>query len=345
MPINKQALVRYLALDRCFRNFNRFYYIEDLIEACNEALYNHTGSSAFADSSHPGISRRQILKDIAFMESADGYDAPIEHLKSGKRVYYRYEDKAFSIRNTPITDEELTQLQATLTMLNRFKGLPNFEWIDSMVSNMEDKFHLRGCSDTVIGLDGNDYAQGNEFITAVFNAIVNHTPLRMVYRTFHKGQREWIIHPYFLKQYNNRWFLLGLSDTMETQLTNIALDRIVTLELADVKFRPNVLVEDFNEYFDDIVGVSIPEGKVVEKVVLRFSSHRFPYVTSKPIHGSQKIIDHMKGMISLDIIPNPELEAVLLSFGKDVEVLEPKWLRNQIAKNVKEIHAKYFPVH
>lgn len=345
MPINKQALVRYIALDRCFSNFNRFYYIEDLIEVCNEALYSHTGNSAYSDPSKPGISRRQILNDIAFMESEEGYRAPIEHIKSGKRVYYRYDDKDFSIRHAPITDEELTQLQATLTMLNRFKGMPNFEWIDSMVSNMEDKFHLKGSSENVIGLDGNDYAKGNEFITPIFNAIVNRTALHIAYKTFHKGERDWIIHPYYLKQYNSRWFLIGQSDSNVKRLTNVALDRIASLEQVSVKFRPNISVDDFNEYFEDIIGVSIPEGREVEKVVLRFSCHRFPYVESKPMHGSQRVINRAEGLVSIEVIPNPELEALLLSFGEDVEVVEPKWLRNSISENVRKIYEKYFPMH
>lgn len=345
MPTNKQALIRYFALDRCFSSTYRFYFIEDLIKECNEALYNNTGLEKYADPLKPGISRRQILNDIAFMESSNGYNAPIQHCKMGKRVYFRYEDKSFSIRKAPITDEEILQLQSTLRMLGRFQGFPQFEWIDSMISNLEDKFHLKGSSETVIGLDGNEYAKGNEFITPLFEAILTKTPLYVTYKTFHKGVRNWTIHPYFLKQYNNRWFLLGMNDDKENQITNIALDRIESIKPSTIGYKPNSIIMDFNEYFEDVIGVSIPVGKKIEKVVLRFSPYRFPYVLSKPIHGSQKTINKEKCMISIEVIPNNELDALLLSYGNDVEILKPQELRTKIAEKVKECAKKYFPMH
>ena len=90
MPVNKHALIRYHALDKCFRNFARRFYIEDLINACNIALYQHTGSDKYSDPLNPGISRRQVLVDIDFMESDAGWGALIERVKDGRRVYYIY---------------------------------------------------------------------------------------------------------------------------------------------------------------------------------------------------------------------------------------------------------------
>ncbi|MCM1138384.1 MAG: WYL domain-containing protein, partial [Muribaculum sp.] len=86
MPVNKHALIRYHALDKCFSNFAKRYYIEDLIQACNDALYDHTGNERYSDPLHPGISRRQVLVDIDFMESKAGWEALIERIKDGRRV-------------------------------------------------------------------------------------------------------------------------------------------------------------------------------------------------------------------------------------------------------------------
>lgn len=341
MPVNKHALIRYRTLDKCFSNFARRYYIEDLIQACNEALYQHTGQDKYADPLTPGISRRQVLVDIDFIESEAGWGALIERIKDGRRVYYRYEDPEYTINNQPITDEEMAKLRETMLMLNRFKGLPQFEWMESLLTNLEDKFHLQGATDSVISMDGNAYASGIEHLSPLFNAILNKTPLLIDYETFDGTSYHWEIHPYHIKQYNNRWFLIGLNNDEYQNITNLALDRIVRFEQATTPFIENTSIEDFDDYFYDIVGVSFPlEGKV-EKVLLQFSTHRFPYVVSKPIHGSQKTISPKEGLISLDVIPNRELESIILSFGDDVEVLAPASLRDAIALKIRNSNKKY----
>ena len=337
-------MIRYHALDKCFSNHLRRFYIEDLILACNEALYNFTGDDKYADPLNPGISRRQVLVDIDFMESNEGWSAIVERVKDGRRVYFRYEDEDFTINNQPITDEELRQLRETMLMLSRFKGLPQFEWIDSMITNLEDKFNLKGADRSVIGLESNYYVDGVEYITPLFNAIINKTPLHIEYETFHNGTRSWDIHPYYLKQYNNRWFLFGLNNNEYKSITNIALDRIRSISQVPITYIENSVIDDFDDYFYDIVGVSFPSNGTVQKIKLRLSEHRFPFVKAKSIHGSQKVISESERLISLDLIPNRELEALLLSFGDDVEIIEPQSLREAVANKVKKSFEIYYPM-
>lgn len=341
MPVNKHALIRYHALDKCFSNFAKRYYIEDLIQACNDALYDHTGNERYSDPLHPGISRRQVLVDIDFMESKAGWEALIERIKDGRRVYYRYEVPEYTINNQPITDEEMSKLRETMLMLSRFKGMPQFEWMESLLTNLEDKFHLQGFSDSVISMDGNEYAAGIEHLSPLFNAIVNKTPLLIEYKTFDGKEFKWEIHPYHIKQYNNRWFLIGLNNDEYHNISTVALDRIVNFEQLHRPFIENTIIEDFDDYFYDIVGVSFPPDAKVEKVVLKFSAHRFPYIQAKPIHGSQRTLSENDGTIQLNIIPNRELESIILSFGDDVEVLLPSSLRNAIATKIKKSCKKY----
>lgn len=344
MATNKHAIIRYQALDKCFSNRGRKFYIGDLIDACNEALYDHTGDEKFSDPLNPGISRRQILDDISFMESDAGWAIPLDHIKDGKKTYYRYSDKKFTINNQPLTDEEVLQLRETTLMLSRFKGLPQFEWIDSMITNLEDKFHLKSAEHSVIGLDSNDCVDGLEYISPLFNAILNKIPLHIEYNTFHKGSHSWVIHPYYLKQYNNRWFLIGLNNDEYRSITNVALDRIASIKQAHVSYIENTVIDDFDDYFYDIVGVSFPIDKTIKEVVLKFSEHRFPYIKAKPIHGSHRVINEEERLILLKLIPNRELESILLSFGDDVEVVGPKELRESVANKIKKSYEKYFPV-
>ena len=156
-----------------------------------------------------------------------------------------------------------------------------------------------------------------------------------------------VVHPYYVKQYNNRWFLFGLEENEQygKYITNKALDRIVKFSpsLKSV-FIPNTEI-DFKEFFKDIVGVTIPgEHPLPEIVILKFDEDRFPYIVSKPIHPSQEVIDASDHTVRLYIRPNKELEAQIFSFGPQVEVIEPQWLRNQISNKLSENLKKYLPV-
>ena len=136
MPQTQNATIRYKVLDRCFKDFRHRYYIDDLIDACAEALLAYNGSDR-------GISRRTIFEDIAFMESSAGWNIPLEHLKDGKKVYYRYADRDFSIFTNELSDKELSQIRTTVDVLSRYRGLPSTEWIENVVSNLEYRFGLK----------------------------------------------------------------------------------------------------------------------------------------------------------------------------------------------------------
>lgn len=326
-------MIRYQALDRCFSNWARNFYIEDLIEACNKALYDYTGDEKSS------IQRRQIFNDISFMESAAGWDIPLDRLKDGKRVYYRYSDKNFTINNQPLSKAELDQLKEATYTLARFKGVPSFEWVEEIISKLEDKFQLVGNSASVIDFEQNIYLKGLEYLSPLFNSIVNKQCLRVTYRNFKGEDFVWDIHPYYIKQYNTRWFLLALNEKYQS-ITNIPLDRIEDCTPIGLKYKPTDI--DFNEYFDDVIGVTIPRDASVEKIKLKFSPHRFSYITSKPLHGSQKIIDKENGIVMLSLIPNNEFYALLLSFGSDVEILEPQSVREEYISQVKKTYEIYF---
>ena len=346
MATNKHAIIRYQALDKCFSNFGRQFFIDDLIEACNDALYQYTGDEKYSDSIAPGISRRQIFDDIAFMESDAGYQIPLEKHKggsSGRKVYYRYADRDFTINNQPITDEEMKQLREMTSLLNRFKGLPQCEWMEELVTNLEDKFKIKGTSKSVISMESNAYVEGLKYLSPLFNAIINRQVLNIIYSPFNKSDCEWDIHPYFIKQYNNRWFLLGLNEK-DHRISTIGLDRIKSVENSSIPYIDDYIIVDVDEYFADVIGVTIPYDKEVVRVKLQFSSNRYPYIISKPLHESMRKVDDENCIVAIDVIPNRELEALILSFGDDIEVLEPQWFRKQIADKIKSNYQKYFTV-
>lgn len=338
MPTNKNASIRYQALDKCFRDRRHRYYIDDLIEKCEEALYYYNGVG--------GVSRRQVFEDIKFMESDTGWSIPLERKKDGKKVYYRYEDPDFSINEQPLTDEEAQQLRTVILTLSRFRGLPSNEWIEDVISNLEWRFNLKGKSENIIGFEQNTNLKGLNWLTPILDATSNHQPLKIVYRNYKNSEVEktLIVHPWYVKQYNNRWFLFALDD-QRYYINNLALDRIQSLEISEeTPFMPNENI-NFEEYFNDVIGVTIPKDDVEKiRLVLKFSNAQFPYITSKPLHHSQEILDNEKCILAIEVRPTYELDQLILSFGPDVEVLEPTEYKEYIKGKIVENLQKYIPV-
>lgn len=241
MATNKNATIRYHALDRCFSNYRRKFFIEDLVDACNISIYEFSGIEE-------GVKRRQVFDDITFMESEQGWSIPLERIKDGKRVYYRYSDKSFSIKNHGINQTEMEQIKETLTILTRFKGMPQFEWIEEMLIRFEDTFKLKGNIRSSVIFEQNPFLKGLNHFNGILNAMQNEVALKITYQGYKQEHPiQVILHPWCLKQYNNRWFLFGLNDDYKL-ITNFALDRIVKFEESKVKYQKNDEI-NFDENF------------------------------------------------------------------------------------------------
>lgn len=335
MASNKHAQIRYKVLDDCFSNFRRKFYFNDLIERCNEALRELYGSD------HSGIKTRTLRSDINYIRTrATEAGVDVEAIDDGNGYYYRYSEPDFSIFKRGLGEDDLAQLKETILMLQRFKGMPNFDWMSELVVKLEDKLNLRGVSHSVVGYDENKAYTGLDWFQDLFDAIINKSVLSIQYKTFADVDFDWTIHPYYIKEYNNRWFLFGLNDE-KGAIYNVALDRIENIKQVNKEFIPTDI--DFEHYFDDVIGVSF-SGDKKEPIRLKFSEHRFPYVLTKSLHPSQRVVDIENRIIEISVIPNYELEALILSFGKDVEVLAPVTYREQIQDIVLESYKNYFSV-
>ena len=334
MATNKHAQIRYKVLDDCFSNFGRKFYFDDPLEKCNDAL------AEFYGDEHGGIKTRTLRSDINYMRDRageQGVEIIVEN--DGNGYFYRYSESDFSVFHQGFNEEELTQLRETILMLQRFKGMPNFEWMTELAVKLEDKLQLGKNPGNFVSYEENVNYVGLDWFKDVFDAIANSRVLHITYSKFN-GSRPyyWDIHPYFLKQYNNRWYLLGLNDYSK-KISILALDRIVDMKEVRIDYIPNTSI-NLDEYFQDIVGVTRVDAPK-EIIRLQFSEHRFPYVETKPIHDSQRIVDHSNRIIELDVIPNKELRALILSFGNDIEVLSPEHVRDEIRAIIEDSLSKY----
>lgn len=335
MPKTKHAIIRYQALDKCFRNSMKRYFIDDLVASCRSAIENYTGNSE-------GVKKRQVYDDINFMMSENGYSAPIEKAKIGRKVFYFYEDRNFSINNQPLTEDEASELKETLLALQRFKGLPQFEWIESLATRLEASFQLGEAVASVIEYEENEFLQGREFIKPLYHSIIDKNVLVIDYKSFHSSESQKTeFHPYYLKQYNNRWFVFGQNPEFDN-ITTLALDRIQDIES---KYTVDYIETsiDFKDYFEDILGVTYLENTEIQKVHLKVAAQLFPYIATKPLHGSQRVVGRGEDSVEimLKLIPNYELESKLLSFGEGIAVLKPVDLREKLKTRIAKMNEKY----
>ncbi|WP_166386832.1 helix-turn-helix transcriptional regulator [Polaribacter sp. 11A2H] len=324
MSVTKNALIRYKTLDQCFRNPGKRYFIEDLLKACNNSLYEFEPNSN-------GIKKRQLYEDIRYMESPQGYSIPLKKNKIGRNVYYNYSDFDFSINNEPINESEVEQLKSAMLVLSRFKGLPQFEWVNELLPKLDNSFNLTDQPQEIISFDSNEFLKGVEFITPLYNSIIYHQTLEILYKSFKSDEAQIVVfHPYHLKQYNNRWFIFGKNGDYEN-LTNLALDRIKSLKVGKEMYIPNTKI-NFDEYFEDIIGVSKLKNQDLIKIIFNASTSVSPYIKTKPLHGSQRKIGEDKNgyIFSIEVIPNFELEKMILSFGEDLTVIKPDEFRHRI---------------
>ena len=323
MSVTKYAIIRYQVLDRCFRNSGRMYFWEDLLEECNKAIEEYDPNSS-------GIQRRQLFDDIKFMESDAGWSIPLARYRYGKKFFYRYEDLKFSINNHPLNDSETEQIKSALQILSRFSGIKQFEWVDEIIPKLESKFGLIERKGDVINFEDNIDLKGRDFISPLFNAIINERVLLVRYQDFKSLEPyEFAFHPYYIKQYNGRWFVFGLNSGNQMPNWNLALDRIESIsETSETYLKSNII---WNEYFEDFIGVTRPMDAVLQEVVLKFSNEVAPYVLTKPLHLSQKYKHQPNGLeIRIKVIPNYELEKLILSFGEQVKVVSPELLMERI---------------
>ncbi len=327
MATNKNATIRYQLLDKCFRNSGRMYFLEDLMEECNAALQEF-------NPEHKGIGRRQLFDDIRFMESSQGWSVPLEKYRYGKRVYYRYSDLSFSINNQPLNESEAKQISSALMILSRFTGTPQFEWINEIIPVLENKLGLTNIDKQVIAFDENIDLRGRDNIKPLFDAITNQRVLKITYKDFKSTEPyDIIIHPYYLKQYNNRWFAFGLNESVQNKTWNLAIDRIQNIEETEKKYQKCDI--DWLNYFYDIVGVTRPDDKEPEEIKLKFTSNQAPYILTKPLHPTQKVyFEGNELIVRISVIPNYELETLILSYAEDVEVISPEGFREKIKKRI-----------
>lgn len=325
MPVNKNALVRYQTLDRCLRNRQRKWTLEDLLRACSDALYEYEGIRR-------GISLRTVQLDIQAMRSEQlGYHAPIEVYE---RKYYRYADPTYSIAQSPLAAKDVAAMQEALQVLTQLQGFDFFKPIQSLLPTLEDQIEGR----QIIDLEKNERLKGLEWIAPLYQIIQQKQCVAITYKSF-KAREEGQYHcvPYLLKEFRNRWFLLCLNSANDKMLT-LALDRMIHVQpLKLMPYRPSPV--PVHEFFVPVFGVTRGTTERPVAVKFRVNPAMTPYLVTKPLHASQEILEQTNDgwtTFKIEVILNLELEREFLGLAETVEILSPRNLRQRIHRRLQQ---------
>ncbi|MBK8503123.1 MAG: WYL domain-containing protein [Saprospiraceae bacterium] len=341
MATNNHALIRYMTIDRCLKSGGT-YHLKDLIDACSDAISGYEESrQKEAVIKSKSVSRRTVLYDLEFMKDEEfGFGAPIQ---SDKMDGYYYNDPRFEIFRARIAHSDLDELSHILLILKRISGGGEFKDLESVLTRLEETYHIRRSQNTqpIISFEHSTNIDGQKWINSLKKFIQSKQTIAINYAPFSKEAYDRFLSPYLIKEYNNRWFLIGYDHDAEL-ISNLGLDRIIELRgsirsyYQDPHFNGEV-------HLNDIIGVSIDPEKEKETITFKAINNQHHYLRTKPLHHSQKTLEFADthGVFTIEVIPNFELESKLLGFGERVLVLEPEWLREKLIERVERMREGY----
>lgn len=361
MNIYTKEFLRFQALDKCFRDKSKVYFIEDLTVACNIAVQEHYPTQkntrcrsiyleiekmrklpGFNESIEKNRKLDQNKRNLDFLDSQDQKEISPNHTKEA----YSYKvNNSFSLSNKNLNDLEAAQMREAISVMSRIKGRPGYESLNEVILKLEKEVMQNEQLPAIMSYDENANLVGLEYLEELIDAIKDKIPLRIAYKSYKKEEEDVIFYPYYLKQYNNRWFLFGNRKDRPNPdyVTQFAIDRIIKIvPCHPEKERFIESTVDIEEYLKHVIGVSTNFNLEPQTVILKFSEKRYDYAKTKPPHDL-KMWDDINKTIQIRVVHNMELEQLILSYGADVRVIAPPILKNRIKEIIDKMTQNYLP--
>ncbi|RYY77918.1 MAG: WYL domain-containing protein [Moraxellaceae bacterium] len=330
MPLNKNFQYRIEILDELLGSLLRRTPAQ-LIDELNMRLEEKGIAS---------VAQRTFYNDLKYLIEEKG--APLHRAtKADPCLYYT---ERFSLRDIPISEEDVSYLRQAIDILRKATDVKVVSEVESIITRLENRVHTNVSDNrTLIAFEEHTRSLGQEFIDPIFTAIRERSVLKVTYQPFKKESREWTLSPYLLKEYRNRWFLIGRCMHTPNAVTNLALDRILRIRNSSEPFVDNDLF-DSEAYYRHLVGVTMPSDAVLEDIQIKVAAQGADYVRTKPIHELQRIEKtYVDGslLIRLPLYINYELKTYLLSYGPRIEVRKPAHLRAELKALLEEALSFY----
>ncbi|TYA55697.1 helix-turn-helix transcriptional regulator [Formosa maritima] len=331
MSNSTHAHLRYNILDNCFRN--KSYSFDELLEYVNNRI----------SESYPGegISKRTLREDLkVFRNKVNGFAAP---LPDNIRIL-KYSDPNFSIAKRPLLEQELNLIYTAQQLLERFENHPKYNKLAEALIKFQDEEEQETDASKILYYDQNEEYKGIKYLKPLYLAIKKKQVLQITYKSFYDNvPKVYQFHPYLLKQYNRRWFVFGLNNTEGISQWSIPLDeRLIDFNIMeDAEFIESET--NWDDFFRTMVGVVRPIDAKIERVVIQFYNGRKKFFTTKPFNPDYEEFfeEEKQDQVWFNTIINKELVQQLLSYGKDVQVLEPEVLKVHLREHSLVMYQNY----
>lgn len=288
------------------------------------------------------LSRRSFFYYLKILKES-GAPLSFRQEKSdfGKKTLYFY-DSAFSLNNRKLNEIDLLKIKSALQILQQFKDLPQMQDLNDLILKMEWQLEKNQLFvNDIILFEQKTPAKGSEWLKLLYECVLHKTVVKLDYQPFPfdtPDQIRWaenkgsvIIHPYFIKEYKNLWYLFGFNHDKK-QIENYALDRIIHIEpMINLFYRENIFI-NVTSHFNDIIGVTKWPHHPTEVFIVKVDAIIAPYWINRPLHHSQIIVEQTPQYVifQLTLRWNYEWQNLILSYGAHLTVLQPIWFKNNI---------------
>ena len=279
---------------------------------------------------HKGLTKEE-LNQLWIRSEVDGGE-PLPD-----RTFYHYRRSIEDIFNIEIKCDNRGRYNIDTTKSNRRSTLTNWLMDSMVVSSVISQTH----NDTEDRIEIEDVPSAREFLPMVVEAIQDSVKVVFTYAGFSRSRAEAriVFHPYFLKRYKQRWYMIGFKEKGKS-LRTYALDRVREMKILSEKFeKPKDVTLD--NLFGNVIGVTTSQAPV-RTVKLMATPMQAKYFRALPLHPSQEeLVNDKYSIFTYKLQLNYELAHEILSMGDAVKVLEPKELEIMVTEQLKAALTQY----
>lgn len=334
MPAYKSKNFRFRIIDECLKDTSRTWTLDNLIEEVSRKLSDEFNVEK--------VSRRSIQYDIALMREKQpvGYNAPIVCINGN----YSYSDPEFSIQNMQLSKPDIDNLTEVINTLKQYKQYSHLGDISKLIEKIEAIIAINPTPNSQIASfeSSQKLLKGVPWLKQIVEAVASKHVIELSIRKKNDEIIQKVLHPYFLKEYNNEWYLFGLEDP-SAQLISVHVCDIAAISPQIITFIENETYT-IDNYFNYLIGTTPGESAKPVNVSLKANAAIVSDIKRHPFHPSQVVNDMGEdgAIIDMKVIVNQDLAERILSYGTKIKVEAPDKLRKSILNELKSAYEAYF---